>query len=81
MIDGVLVVVVLEAIMLALLRRVAILPNLLAGFMLLVTMRLILADAALPWIGLSLLAAGLAHLVDLRARFSLRPDQTRHPRT
>ncbi len=69
MVDGILVLVVIEAIVLTLLGRTAILPNLLAGFMLLVAMRLALADAALPWVGASLLAAGLAHLVDLRRRW------------
>lgn len=69
MVDGVMIVVVLEAILLAVLGRAAILPNLLAGFLLLVAMRLAVADAALPWVGLSLLAAGLAHLVDLRRRW------------
>ena len=69
MVDGILVLVVLEAVLLAVLGRARILPNLLAGFMLLVAMRLALADAALPWVGLSLLGAGLAHLVDLRRRW------------
>ena len=48
--------------------RVALLPNLFAGFMLLVAMRLILGGAALPWVGLALLAAGAAHVADLRSR-------------
>ena len=70
MIDGVLIVVLVEAIILALLRRLEILPNLLAGFMLLVAMRLALGGAALPIVGLCLLAAGLAHLADLRRRLT-----------
>ena len=69
MIDGVLIVVILEAIILTLLHRAAILPNLLAGFMLLVAMRLAIGGAGLPITGLCLLAAGLAHLVDLRRRW------------
>ena len=71
MVDGILVLVVIEAIVLAILGRATILPNLLAGFMLLIAMRLALGDAALPWVGTSLLAAGLAHLVDLRLRWNL----------
>ena len=69
MVDGILVLVTLEAIFLAGLGRMAILPNLLAGFMLLTAMRLVLAGAGLPWVGLSLLAAGLAHIVDLYNRW------------
>ncbi|MDT7953376.1 MAG: hypothetical protein RQ966_17880 [Acetobacteraceae bacterium] len=69
MVDGILVLVVLESVLLAVLGRARILPNLLAGFMLLVAMRLALADGALAWVGLSLLGAGLAHLVDLRWRW------------
>ncbi len=69
MVDGVLIVVIIEAIVLTLLNRRAVLPNLLAGFMLLVAMRLALGGATLPIVGLCLLAAGLAHLVDLRLRW------------
>ncbi len=72
MVDFILVLVVIEAVVLSVLGRATILPNLLAGFMLLIAMRLALADAALPWVGASLLAAGLAHLVDLRQRWRLR---------
>lgn len=70
MIDSVLIVVILEAMILVLLRRRAILPNLLAGFMLLVAMRLALGGAGLPVVGFCLLAAGLAHLADLRRRWN-----------
>ncbi len=70
MIDGVLIVVLLEAAILVALGRRAILPNLLAGFMLLVAMRTALGGAGLPIVGLCLLAAGLAHLVDLRRRWN-----------
>lgn len=69
MVDGIMVLVILEAILLAYLGRAAILPNLAAGFMLLVAMRLALADAGIPLVGLSLLAAGIAHLVDLARRW------------
>lgn len=70
MVDGVMAIVILEAIILSMLGRAAILPNLAAGFMLLVALRLALADVGLPLVGLSLLAAGIAHLVDLRRRWN-----------
>lgn len=70
MVDGIMVLVILEAILLSALGRATILPNLAAGFMLLVAMRLALADAGLPLVGLSLLAAGIAHLIDLRRRLN-----------
>ena len=70
MVDAIMVLVLLEAIVLSVLGRAAILPNLAAGFMLLVAMRLALADAGLPLVGLSLLAAGIAHLIDLRRRWN-----------
>jgi len=44
------------------------LPNLLAGLGLLAALRLSLADAGLAWVALALAAAGVAHLLDLRAR-------------
>jgi hypothetical protein len=70
MVDGIMVLVVLEAILLAVLGRAAILPNLAAGLMLLVAMRLALGDAGLPLVGLSLLGAGIAHLIDLTRRWN-----------
>ena len=69
-VNGIMVLVIIEAIVLSALGRAAILPNLAAGFMLLVAMRLALADAGLPLVGLSLLAAGIAHLIDLRRRWN-----------
>ena len=69
-VDGIMVLVIIEAIVLSALGRAAILPNLAAGFMLLVAMRLALADAGLPLVGLALLAAGIAHLIDLRQRWN-----------
>lgn len=69
MVDGILVLVILEAIVIASLGRASILPNLLAGFMLLIAMRLAIGGAALPWVGLSLGLAGVAHLADLRRRW------------
>lgn len=68
-VDGIMVLVLLEAIVLSMLGRAAILPNLAAGFMLLLAMRLALGDAGFPWVGMSLLAAGIAHLVDLCRRW------------
>lgn len=70
MVDGIMVLVLLEAVMLSVLGRASILPNLAAGFMLLVAMRFALGNAGLPWVGMSLLAAGIAHLVDLRRRWN-----------
>lgn len=72
MVDAVMALVVVEAIVLVLLRRGDILPNLLAGFMLLAALRLVLGEAALPLIGLCLLGAGIAHAVDLRRRWQAR---------
>ncbi len=69
-VDGIMVLVIIEAIVLSALGRAAILPNLAAGFMLLVAMRLVLADAGLPLVGLALLAAGITHLIDLRQRWN-----------
>lgn len=45
------------------------LPNLLAGAMLLLAMRLALTGAPLASVGLSLFGALVAHLSDLRARW------------
>ena len=72
MVDAILALVVVEAIALLLLRRAAILPNLLAGFMLLAALRLALGGAGLPAIALCLLLAGIAHAVDLRRRWNAR---------
>ncbi len=69
-VDGIMVFVLLEAVVLSTLGRAAILPNLAAGLMLLVAMRLALADAGIPLVGLSLLGAGIAHLIDLRRRWN-----------
>lgn len=76
-VDLVLAVVVAEAAGLLLLHRAtgrgpapaAALPNLLAGFMLLLALRFGLAGAGLPAMGACLAAAGLAHVVDLRHRW------------
>ena len=47
------------------------LPNLLAGLCLTLALRLGLGDAGLAWVAPCLAAAGICHLLDLRAR--LRP--------
>lgn len=44
------------------------LPTLAAGVFLLLALRLALTGAPWPWLGTSLAAAGLCHLLDLRAR-------------
>ena len=45
------------------------LANLMAGLGLLAALRLNLADADLTWVAMALAAAGVAHLLDLRARW------------
>ncbi len=45
------------------------LANLLAGLGLLIALRLVVAEAALLWVALALAAGGVAHLLDLRARW------------
>ena len=58
MVDAVMVFVLLEAIVFLARGRKALLPNLAAGLLLLIAMRLALGGAALPWVGMTLLAAG-----------------------
>ena len=48
------------------------LPNLAAGFCLLVALRAALDGAAWHWLALRLLGAGAAHLLDLRRRWRRR---------
>lgn len=43
--------------------------NLLAGLGLLTALRLVIADAPLPWVALALAGSGIAHGLDLRARW------------
>ena len=77
-VDVVLAVVVLEAGVLVALHRLtgrgpapaAALPNLLAGFALLLALRFGLAGGGLPAVAACLLAGLTAHLFDLRARWS-----------
>lgn len=47
----------------------SLLPNLLAGMSLALALRLGLSGAGLLWVAPCLLAAGLAHLLDLKARW------------
>ncbi len=77
-VDTILVLVALEAVILVALARrsgrvrpAAILANLAAGAGLMVALRLALAGAAWPWIGLALAAALAAHLADICQRFSV----------
>ena len=51
------------------LPKLPLLANLAAGLALLIALRLSLASADLAWIALALSAAGLAHLMDLKARW------------
>jgi hypothetical protein len=51
------------------LPRGPLLANLMAGLGLLVALRLAIADASPPWVALALAAGGVAHLLDLRARW------------
>lgn len=75
-VDAILALVALEALLLvAYLRRtadgpapLAVLGNLAAGFCLLLALRAAIGGFGWPWMALALLAAGIAHLADLRVR-------------
>ncbi|CAL8977144.1 hypothetical protein RHODGE_RHODGE_00394 [Rhodoplanes serenus] len=75
-IDLILILVVIEAVGLAVLARLTrrvprigtLLPNLAAGACLLLAVRAALAGAAWPWVAAALLAALVAHLADLGTR-------------
>lgn len=81
-VDVVLAIVVLEAIALFAWHRLtgkgprplALVPNLLAGFCLLLALRAALAGVSASWIGLALAGSLVAHLADLRQRWSERSD-------
>jgi len=79
MVNLVLLVSVVELLWLALRRGRAamaqLLPNLLAGLSLTLALRLALGGAGLTWIAPCLLAAGIAHLLDLRARGWMAPTR------
>ena len=76
-IDLILLAVVAEGVGLVLLYRLTgrgiapgvLLPNLLAGGFLFLALRLVLVDAALQWVALSLLMALCAHLGELALRW------------
>lgn len=71
LVDLVLLVSLLELAWLLLRRPAALrslLPNLLAGLSLTLALRLALSGAGLVWIAPCLIAAGVAHLLDLQAR-------------
>lgn len=80
-IDIILLLVLVEIALLALARRLtqdaprlaSLLPNLAAGFLLLLSVRAALADAPWPLIALPLGLALLAHILDLRGRWQRRP--------
>jgi hypothetical protein len=73
MLDGVIALVLLEALVLVLLHHARgwgqaprlLLPHLGAGLALMLALRGALADAGWPWIALCLAASGLAHGLDL----------------
>lgn len=75
-VDLVIAVIVVEALVLVARHRLAgrgpapasILPNLAAGLALALALRAALAGAAWPWLAAALLAAGVAHLIDLGLR-------------
>jgi hypothetical protein len=75
LVDVVLLVSVLEMVWLLLRRsarglsRGALVANLLAGLGLVAALRLALAGAGLPWVAACLVGAGLAHALDLQARW------------
>ncbi|RAI33033.1 hypothetical protein [Rhodoplanes serenus] len=85
-IDLVLILVVIEAVGLAVLARLTrrvpqigtLLPNLAAGACLLLAVRAALAGAAWPWVAAALLAALVAHLADLGTRLRA-PHGLREP--
>ena len=76
-VDLILAVVALEVIVIALYWRMThrgiapaqLLPNLFAGALLLLAMRLALSDYPWPWYTACLAAAGIANVADLRQRW------------
>jgi threonine/homoserine/homoserine lactone efflux protein len=76
-IDIILIMVLVEIALLALARRLTkgvprlarLLPNLAAGFLLLLSVRAAMTDAPWPLIALPLGLALLAHIIDLRGRW------------
>lgn len=76
-IDLILLAVLVEGVVLLVLYRASgrgippgkLFPSLIAGFCLFFALRLVLADAALHWVALSLLAALVAHVSELILRW------------
>jgi len=77
MVDAVIVFMAIEAVVLLAYRRAtgrgmaaaALWPNMAAGLCLLLALSAALHGAGGGWIALALMAAGLAHVLDLRARW------------
>ena len=77
-IDLILLLILAECLLLAVWRRKGLrlgelLPNILSGAALMLALRCALVDADWAWVSLSLLAALLAHLVDLALRLRRHP--------
>ena len=70
LVDLALAITLAELLLLLALRRHGLVLTLLAGLGLMLSLRLALAEVALPWLALSLLASGLLHALDLRRRWS-----------
>ena len=76
-IDMILLAVLIEGVALVSLYRASglgispgvLLPNLIAGFCLFLALRLVLADASVHWVALSLFAALCAHVSELVLRW------------
>ena len=83
-IDIILMLVLLEIAVLALARRISrriprlttLLPNLAAGFLLLLSLRAAIADLGWRLIALPLGLALLAHILDLAGRWPRRPSES-----
>lgn len=77
-VDAVIAIAMLEAVFLIAYRRrtgrgiavARLLPNLAAGFLLMLGLRAAVTGAVWPWLPACLAGAGLAHLVDLRLRWN-----------
>ena len=72
LVNGVLLVAVLELVWLLLRRggrsKRSVLANGLAGLCLMLALRVVLGGAGLPWVALCLTLAGVAHVLDLQSR-------------
>ncbi len=68
-VDAILAATLLEGAFLLWRGRIDLVVTLLSGLALMAALRLALAGAGWPWLGLALLAALVAHLVDLGRRW------------